>query len=73
MEKSASIADIKVESQELEKFSMINHFAKFHTRGPAGVAEASTSSGTKRMFLQRYVKPVPMPRTVPEDAQCLSL
>lgn len=73
LEKSASIADIRVESQELEKFSMINHFAKFHTRSPAGVPEASTSSGTKRMFLQRYVKPVPMPRTVPEDAQCLSL
>lgn len=73
LEKSASIVDLRVESQELEKFSMINHFAKFHTRGPAGVAEASTHTGTKRMFLQRYVKPVPMPRTVPEDAQCLSL
>ncbi|XP_074324968.1 uncharacterized protein LOC141661857 isoform X1 [Apium graveolens] len=73
LEKSVSIADVRVESQELEKFSMINHFAKFHTRGAAGAAETSTSSGTKRMFLQRYVRPVPMPRTVPEDAQCLSL
>lgn len=73
MEKSASIADIRVEAQELEKFSMINHFAKFHSRGPAAAAEASTSSGTRRMYLQRYVRPVPMPRTVPEEAQCLSL
>ncbi|WOH09775.1 hypothetical protein DCAR_0729234 [Daucus carota subsp. sativus] len=73
LEKSASIADIRVEAQELEKFSMINHFAKFHSRGPAAAAEASTSSGTRRMYLQRYVRPVPMPRTVPEEAQCLSL
>ncbi|KAK3005954.1 hypothetical protein RJ639_017657, partial [Escallonia herrerae] len=76
LDKRASILDIRVESQELEKFSVINRFAKFHSRGQVGAAETSLSSGTSNVMktlVQRYVTAIPMPRTVPEGAHCLSL
>ncbi|KAK2989851.1 hypothetical protein RJ640_025510 [Escallonia rubra] len=76
LDKRASILDIRVDSQELEKFSVINRFAKFHSRGQVGAAETSLSSGTSNVMktlAQRYVTAVPMPRTVPEGAHCLSL
>ncbi|KAM7506838.1 hypothetical protein LguiA_017291 [Lonicera macranthoides] len=73
----ASVSDIRVESQELNKFSVINRLAKFHSRGPSVAAETSKSSGRNvnmpRMFLQRYVQSRPMPKTVPEGARCTKL
>nr|GMC99344.1 Serine-rich adhesin for platelets like [Ipomoea batatas] len=75
LEKRASILDLKVESQELEKFSIINRFARFHNRGHSGAVD--TSSGATPAVLksapQRYVIAFPMPKTVPEGVNCLSL
>ncbi|XAR51667.1 hypothetical protein NMG60_11006359 [Bertholletia excelsa] len=77
LEKTASILDIKVEYQELEKFSIINRFAKYHSRGQQPDAMGTSSSGTiataGKSFPQRYVVAFPMPKAVPEGAQCLSL
>uniref|UniRef100_A0A5B6ZF66 Uncharacterized protein n=1 Tax=Davidia involucrata TaxID=16924 RepID=A0A5B6ZF66_DAVIN len=77
LDKRASILDIRLESQELEKFSVINRFVKFHSRGQADAAETSSSSGTTptvlTTFPQRYVTALPMPMAIPEVAQCLSL
>lgn len=77
LEKAASIIDVKVESQELEKFSVINRFAKFHSRGYTVSVDQSSSSGAaptwQKMFAQRYVVAHPMPKVIPEETNCLSL
>lgn len=76
LDKRASILDLRVECQDLEKFSVINRFAKFHGRGQAD-AETSLSSdasaNAQRPCPQRYVTALPMPRNVPDRVQCLSL
>ncbi|XP_026431151.1 uncharacterized protein LOC113328252 isoform X2 [Papaver somniferum] len=68
LEKTCSVLDIRVESQELEKISVINRFAKFHTRAQPGGAENSMSP-----VPQRYVISLLMPRNLPHGVQCLSL
>ncbi|KAH6761851.1 hypothetical protein C2S52_019284 [Perilla frutescens var. hirtella] len=76
LEKSLSIVDIKVEAQELEKFSTINRFAKFHIRAQQSAVDQASSSGTstlQRIHPQRYVVGHPMPKILPEGAECLSL
>ncbi|PIM98612.1 hypothetical protein CDL12_28901 [Handroanthus impetiginosus] len=71
LEKTLSLVDIKVESQELEKFSLINRFARFHIKAhPTTHASSSTSHKNN---LQKYVVGLPMPKTVPEVIDCLSL
>lgn len=76
LDKVASILDIRVECQELEKFSVINRFAKFHVR-QADSSGTSSSSGTatpsSKPFPLRYVVAHPIPRNLPEGVQCLSL
>ncbi|XP_073155042.1 uncharacterized protein [Henckelia pumila] len=76
MDKSFSIVDIKVESQELEKFSTINRFAKFHIKAQPTGAALAASNGTStisKTYPQRYVSARPMPKTVPEGTGCQSL
>ncbi|KAL5807930.1 hypothetical protein ACOSQ3_028621 [Xanthoceras sorbifolium] len=68
-----SMVDIKVECQELERFAVINRFAKFHIRGQADSSGTQSSSGTQRPLPQRYVTAVPMPRNLPEGLHCISL
>lgn len=77
LDKRASIIDLRVECQDLEKFSVINRFAKFHGRGQVDGAESSSSSdvyaNSPKSCLQRYVTALPMPRNLPDRVQCLSL
>ncbi|KAK2655342.1 hypothetical protein Ddye_008394 [Dipteronia dyeriana] len=77
LDKRASILELRVECQDLEKFSVINRFAKFHGRGQADGAETSLSSdvsaNSQKFFPQRYVTALPMPRNLPDRVQCLSL
>ncbi|XP_057768616.1 uncharacterized protein LOC130988711 [Salvia miltiorrhiza] len=76
LDKSLSIVDIKVEAQELEKFSTINRFAKFHIRAQPSSVDPATSSGTPTLHKthpQRYVVGHPMPKILPEGIDCLSL
>lgn len=77
LEKRSSIADLRVEYQELERFCIQNRFAKFHSRVQPDPAETSSSNGATltvpKPLPQRYVTAFPMPMTVPEDAQCFSL
>ncbi|KAL5751478.1 hypothetical protein ACOSP7_026081 [Xanthoceras sorbifolium] len=77
LDKRASILDLRVECQDLEKFSVINRFAKFHGRGQAEGAETSSSSdvsaNSQKFCPQRYVTALPMPRNLPDRVQCLSL
>jgi hypothetical protein len=77
LENSASILDTRIEYQEMERFSIINRFAKFHIRGQVAAAETSTSTSNiptiPKSFPQRYVTAAPMPSIVPEQGQCISL
>lgn len=69
LQNGTTIADLSVEVQDLEKFAVINRFAKFHP----------TSSSTDRTVCslrlnpQRYVTIAPMPQNIPVRVQCLSL
>ncbi|KAJ9163539.1 hypothetical protein P3X46_023194 [Hevea brasiliensis] len=74
LDKRTSVLDLRVECQELEKYSVINRFAKFHGRGQADGAETSSSSdATQKSRLQRYVTALPMPRNLPDGVQCFPL
>ncbi|CAJ1944179.1 unnamed protein product [Sphenostylis stenocarpa] len=76
LDSRASILDLRVECQDLERFSVINRFAKFHGRGQNDGAETSSSDATanaQKSCPQKYVTAVPMPRNLPDRVQCLSL
>ncbi|KAK4393187.1 hypothetical protein Sango_1789500 [Sesamum angolense] len=76
LDRSLSIVDIKIESQEVEKFSTYNRFAKFHVKaGPSTVDPASSSgpSTVQKTRPQPYVIALPMLGTIPEGSDCLSL
>ncbi|KAL2904709.1 Phosphopantetheine adenylyltransferase [Bienertia sinuspersici] len=77
LDKRASILDFRLDCQDLERFSVINRFARFHGRGQVEGAETSSSSdasaAVNKPCPQRYVSAYPMPRNVPERVQCLSL
>ncbi|KAJ6359053.1 hypothetical protein OIU76_000711 [Salix suchowensis] len=73
LDKRASVSDLRLECHDLERFSVINRFAKFHGRGQGDGAEPSDASGNAQKCLQRYVTALPMPRNLPDRIQCLSL
>ncbi|XP_042954000.1 uncharacterized protein LOC122290409 isoform X1 [Carya illinoinensis] len=77
LDNRTSILDLRVEYQDLERFSVINRFAKFHGRGQVDGPETSSSSDTtansQKSCPQRYVTALPMPRNLPDRVQCLSL
>ncbi|GFP89881.1 hypothetical protein PHJA_001131900 [Phtheirospermum japonicum] len=68
LDKSASILNLRVEFQDLERFSVINRFAKFHGRGQTDNVEVSTDATgtTQKPCVQRYATAVPMPKNLPD-------
>lgn len=68
LEKTQSMAEIKFDIEDLERFSVINRFARFHSKGPV-----SGPSALPKPMPQRYVAVGPMPRSIPEGVQCNSL
>ncbi|PPR95701.1 hypothetical protein GOBAR_AA24966 [Gossypium barbadense] len=76
LDKRASILDLRIECQDLGKVSVINRFAKFHSRGQGDGAETSSSyaiTSSYKFFPHRYVTALPMPRNLPDRVQCHSL
>ncbi|XP_009630442.1 uncharacterized protein [Nicotiana tomentosiformis] len=75
LDKRASILDVIVEGQDIEKFSVIYRFAKFHGRVQSDGVETSSSSDARshKPLAQRYVTALPMPKNLPSMVQCLSL
>ncbi|GMH21898.1 hypothetical protein Nepgr_023741 [Nepenthes gracilis] len=77
LDKRASMMDLRLECQDLERFSVINRFAKFHGRGQANEAETSlsfrTTATAQQTCPQRYVTAHQMPQNLPDGVQCLSL
>ncbi|CAH2073596.1 unnamed protein product [Thlaspi arvense] len=69
LENGTTIADLRVEVEDLEKFAVINRFARFH---PSSSSMDRTVSPV-RLNSQRYVTIAPMPRNIPDSVQCLSL
>ncbi|KAF8118708.1 hypothetical protein N665_0002s0023 [Sinapis alba] len=69
LQNGTTIADLSVEVQDLEKFAVINRFAKFH---PTSSSVDRTVSSVK-LNPQRYVTIAPMPQNIPDRVQCLSL
>ncbi|CAN4115453.1 unnamed protein product [Withania somnifera] len=75
LDKRASILDVIVEGQDIEKFSVIYRFAKFHGRVQSDGVDMSSSSDERshKPLAQRYVTALPMPKNLPSMVQCLSL
>ncbi|CAH8388074.1 unnamed protein product [Eruca vesicaria subsp. sativa] len=69
LQNGITVADLSVEVQDLEKFAVINRFAKFH---PTSSSMDRTVSSLK-LNPQRYVTIAPMPQNIPDRVQCLSL
>ncbi|PQQ13402.1 uncharacterized protein Pyn_31990 [Prunus yedoensis var. nudiflora] len=73
LDRTASILDLRLECQELERFSVINRFARFHVPR-ADMSAVPSSSGTVPTALrpcpQRYVTGQPLPRNLPEGVFC---
>lgn len=69
LDRSLSVVDIKVDSQELEKFSTLNRFAKFHFKAHTDPASSTVQKTTP----QRYIRASPMPVIIPEEEKCISL
>uniref|UniRef100_A0A1J3K5Q0 Uncharacterized protein n=1 Tax=Noccaea caerulescens TaxID=107243 RepID=A0A1J3K5Q0_NOCCA len=69
LENGTTIADLRVEVEDLEKFAVINRFARFH---PSSSSTDRTASSL-RLNPQRYVSVAPMPQNIPDRVQCLSL
>lgn len=76
LDRTASIVDLMVECQDLERVSVINRFAKFHIR-QAELSGNASSNGyvplSPKSCPQRYVTVHPIPNHLPEGVQCLSL
>ncbi|KAJ0457477.1 hypothetical protein HanIR_Chr15g0774161 [Helianthus annuus] len=75
-ENGGSVLQIRMASQDLERFLLINRFAKFHSRAQMVPAESASSGGAStapKLYPQRYVIASPMPTTVPQGYNCLSL
>ncbi|KAK8978123.1 hypothetical protein V6N11_062919 [Hibiscus sabdariffa] len=69
LDRRASILDLRLECQDLEKVSVINRFARFHSQGQADGAETSSSSNAianPHKFCQRYVTALPIPKNLPD-------
>ncbi|KAH0762728.1 hypothetical protein KY290_018801 [Solanum tuberosum] len=72
----ASLLDVIVEGQDLEKFSVFYRFARFHGRGQSSGAESSStdaSAHSHKPFLQRYVTAFPMPQNLPDRPLATSM
>lgn len=75
-EQRSSVGDLRLELQDLEKYSIINRFAKFHVRSQSngsGPSSCDPFSYPSRPMPEKCVVAIPMPRNLPDNAQCLSL
>lgn len=64
LEKGSTLLDLRLECQELERFSILNHLGKFHGR---------THANGVVFFPKRNITPLPVPGNLPEGVLCLSL
>ncbi|CAM0871963.1 unnamed protein product [Alopecurus aequalis] len=75
LSKRASMLDVHLECQDLERISIVNRLGRFHGRNHAAGVEASMASqmGSRRIFPDRHVMSFAVPGNLPEEVYCLSL
>ncbi|XP_071731018.1 uncharacterized protein [Rutidosis leptorrhynchoides] len=76
LESRTSFMEIRMKSQDLEKFAAINRFAKFYSWAQMAAAESACSGGAStvsNLCPQRYVTASQMPKIVPDGRNCISL
>ncbi|WOL14452.1 hypothetical protein Cni_G23232 [Canna indica] len=74
LDKVSSMLDVRLECQDLERFSIVNRLGKFHGRAHADGVEVSSATGNvHRIFPQRYITALPVPGNLPEGIPCFSL
>lgn len=73
--KRASMLDVHLECQDLERISIVNRLGRFHGRNHAAGVEASSASqmGSRRIFPDRHVMSFAVPGNLPEEVYCLAL
>lgn len=69
----SSVLEVRMDFQDLEKISVNNRLAKFHGRKPLVTASSGVASSMPKLYPQRYVKAIRMPKMVPEGQKCLCL
>ncbi|XP_062216410.1 uncharacterized protein LOC133916655 [Phragmites australis] len=75
LNKRASMLDVQLECQDLERISIVNRLGRFHGRNHAAAVEGSSASEMipRRIFPERHVMSFAVPGNLPEGAYCLSL
>jgi hypothetical protein len=75
LNKRASMLDVQLECQDLERISIVNRLGRFHGRNHAAAVEGSSGSEMipRRFFPERHVMPFAVPGNLPEGVYCLSL
>ncbi|XP_062210340.1 uncharacterized protein LOC133911897 isoform X2 [Phragmites australis] len=75
LNKRASMLDVQLECQDLERISIVNRLGRFHGRNHAAAVEVSSASEMipRRIFPERHVTSFAVPGNLPEGAYCLSL
>ncbi|KAF6165095.1 hypothetical protein GIB67_000679 [Kingdonia uniflora] len=69
--RKSSILDLRVEYQDLQRFSIITRLTQFHTR--RSQANGNATVLTQKTSPQRYVTALAMPKNIPQGVHCLSL
>ncbi|KAG6535443.1 uncharacterized protein LOC122017012 [Zingiber officinale] len=74
LETGTSLLELRMECQELERFSIVNRLGKFHGRTHTDIVEVSAARAVHhRTFAQRQITAVSMPGNLPEGVMSLSL
>ncbi|CAN6307541.1 unnamed protein product [Urochloa humidicola] len=75
LNKRASMLDVQLECQDLERISIVNRLGRFHGRNHAAAVEGSSGSEMtpRRIFPERHVMSFAVPGNLPEGVYCLSL
>ncbi|WVZ55977.1 hypothetical protein U9M48_006570 [Paspalum notatum var. saurae] len=75
LNKRASMLDVQLECQDLERISIVNRLGRFHGRNHAAAVEGSSASEmtARRIFPERHVMSFAVPGNLPEGVYCLSL
>uniref|UniRef100_A0A0D9VR61 Uncharacterized protein n=1 Tax=Leersia perrieri TaxID=77586 RepID=A0A0D9VR61_9ORYZ len=75
LNKRASMLDVQLECQDLERISIVNRLGRFHGRNHGAGVETSSASEMipRRIFPERHVMSFAVPGNLPEGVYCLSL
>ncbi|OAY72750.1 hypothetical protein ACMD2_09482 [Ananas comosus] len=75
LDKRTSLLDVRLECQDLERFSMVNRLGKFHGQSQSEKIDGSSTSTTapRKTLPQRYVTGFSVSGNIPEGMLCFSL